>query len=297
MLQQTTVATVTPRYQRFLERWPTVEHLAAAPLEEVLAEWAGLGYYARARNLHACAQKVTALGGFPETEDGLRALPGIGDYTAAAIAAIAFGETATVVDTNVERIVARLHAIPRPIKEVRPQIRALAADLFADGHAGDIAQALMDLGATICRPKAPSCELCPLAEVCAAHASGTPEAFPPKPARKPKPERHGAAWIIEEDDAIFLVRRPGKGLLGGMAALPGTDWQDGLPAKAPALAVRHVFTHFALTLRLEKRLQPPAELDGWWQPIDRLDEAGLPTLYAKAVATWLASEREPTLIA
>ncbi|NNC47774.1 MAG: A/G-specific adenine glycosylase [Sphingomonas sp.] len=297
MLQQTTVATVTPRYWRFLERWPTVDDLAAAPLEEVLAEWAGLGYYARARNLHLCAKQVAALGGFPNTEARLRALPGIGDYTAAAIASIAFGETATVVDTNVERIVARLHAIPRPIKNVRPKIRALAADLFADGHAGDIAQALMDLGATICRPKAPRCDQCPLAAVCKAHASGTPEAYPPKPAKKDRPERHGTAWIIEQDEAIFLVRRPGKGLLGGMAALPGSDWQDGPPVQAGSLAVRHVFTHFALTLRLESRATPPDEMEGWWQPISHLDAAGLPTLYVKAIEAWRALEREAALIA
>ncbi len=297
MLQQTTVATVTPRYRRFLERWPTIDDLAAAPLEAVLAEWAGLGYYARARNLHACARKVAAMGGFPTNETGLRALPGIGEYTAAAIAAIAFGEQATVVDTNVERIVARLHAIDRPIKDTRPQIRALAADLFADGPSGDIAQALMDLGATICRPTAPRCDACPLAGVCKAYASGTPEAFPPKLARTAKPERHGTAWIIEQDRNIFLVRRPASGLLGGMAALPGTDWRDGEPLQAPLPAVRHVFTHFALTLQIESRDAVPDDIDGWWQPIDRLEEAGLPTLYAKAVAVWRASEREPSLIA
>lgn len=297
MLQQTTVATVTPRYQRFLDRWPSVEALAAAPLEDVLSEWAGLGYYARARNLHACAKEVAARGGFPATERELRALPGIGDYTAAAIAAIAFGQQATVIDTNVERIVARLHAIDRPIKESRAQIRTLAAGLFTDGPSGDIAQALMDLGATICRPKRPRCEECPLASVCKAKASGTPEAYPPKPAKKAKPERHGTAWIIHRKGAIFLVRRPDKGLLGGMAALPGTSWNEGEAAPAARLAVRHVFTHFALTLRIESRNLPPPRCEGWWQPIDRLDEAGLPTLYTKAIKAWDAAEREPSLIA
>ena len=221
MLQQTTVATVIPRFRRFVERWPTVEALAAAPDEEVLHEWAGLGYYARARNLIACARAVAANGGFPEDEAGLRALPGIGDYTAAAIAAIAFGRDTAPVDTNVERVVARLHATSD-----KTAIRAGAAAMVPAGQAGDFAQAMMDLGATICRPRNPDCGRCPLAGDCRALALGMPEAFPVKAPRKVRPVRHGVAHWIERDGALWLVRRPTKGLLGGMAALPGPEWGD-----------------------------------------------------------------------
>lgn len=295
MLQQTTVATVTPRYARFLEKWPTIEDLAASPLEELLGEWAGLGYYARARNLHACAVEVARRGGFPKRQAQLRELPGIGEYTAAAIAAIAFGEESVVVDTNVERVVARLHAIDRPIKEMRPALRKLAAKLFDGVPSGDMAQALMDLGATICRPKNPKCAACPLAGDCAAFASGTPEAFPPRPAKAKRPERHGTAWWIEREGTIFLTRRPEKGVLGRMAALPGTGWEDGEAPPSSVPAIRHVFTHFALTLRIEERDKPPANLDGWWYPIAKLDEAGLPTLYKKAVEAMLGMRKEPPL--
>ncbi|WP_260482653.1 A/G-specific adenine glycosylase [Sphingomicrobium flavum] len=295
MLQQTTVATVTPRFERFLQKWPSVEGLAAAPLEELLGEWAGLGYYARARNLHGCAVKVAEIGGFPSSEAALRQLPGIGDYTAAAIAAIAFGEDAVVIDTNVERVVARLHAIDRPIKDVRPQIRTLAGELYAGVPSGEMAQALMDLGATICRPKNPKCEACPIADDCKAYASGNPQAFPPRPAKAKRPERHGIAWWIELDGQLFLTRRADKGMLGGMAALPGPDWQDGEAPPSPLPAIRHVFTHFALTLRIEQRSQPPANLEGWWHPLDRLEEAGLPTLYRKAADAMLAQRKEAPL--
>ena len=280
MLQQTTVAAVTPRFERFVTRWPTVEALAEAKDEDVLSEWAGLGYYARARNLIACARKVARRGGFPETAADLRSLPGIGDYTSAAIAAIAFGEDAAAVDTNVERVVARLHAIDRP---TRAQIEQLFRDMLRSGRAGDLAQALMDLGATICRPKNPLCASCPIAADCAAFASGIPERFPlPKPKRV-RPLRHGVAYWIEQRDCVWLVRRPAKGLLGGMAALPGSEWQDGpLPVRP---AVRHVFTHFALELGIERRSSVTG--DGWWQPLDTLEHAGLPTLYRKAVAAFL----------
>ena len=284
MLQQTTVATVVPRFLRFVERWPSVEALAAAPDEQVLQEWAGLGYYARARNLIACARVVAASGGFPDSEAGLRALPGIGDYTAAAIAAIAFGRDSMPVDTNIERVVARLEATSD-----KAAIRAAAAALVPAGQAGDFAQAMMDLGATICRPRAPDCLACPLQVDCKAFAMGTPDAFPVKAARKVRPIRYGAVHWIERDGAVWLVRRPAKGLLGGMAALPGPEWGES-PWSAPALAeVRHVFTHFEL--RLAVIAGGAAEGDGWWQPVDRMAEAGLPTLYARAVEAVLGQRR------
>ncbi|WP_343343965.1 A/G-specific adenine glycosylase [Sphingomicrobium sp. XHP0239] len=289
MLQQTTVATVGPRFRSFVERWPTVESLAESPVEDLLAAWAGLGYYARARNLHACAVRVAARGGFPDTEAALRELPGIGDYTAAAIAAIAFGRDAVVVDTNVERVVARLIALDRPVREEKALIRDEAAKLYDGMDAGTVAQALMDLGATICRPRDPRCSECPLRAHCAAFATGTPAAFPPRPARKDRPDRHGTAWWIERDGAIFLVRRPGRGMLGGMAALPGSDWHDGPLPPTDAPSIVHGFTHFTLALAIEPRAEPDAGAEGWWQPLDRLDEAGLPTLYKKAIAAMQAA--------
>jgi A/G-specific adenine glycosylase len=288
MLQQTTVAAVTPRFLRFVERWPTIEALAAARDADVLHEWAGLGYYARARNLIACAREVAARGGFPEDEAGLRKLPGIGAYTAAAMAAIAFGKQATPVDTNVERVIARLHGL-----NDKAEIRAAAEAMTPFGHAGDFAQATMDLGAQVCRPKAPLCGACPLAVDCCALALGMPEAFPPAKARKARPQRHGVAWWIERDGCLWLIRRPAKGMLGGMAGLPGPDWQD-LPVEGPAIAkVRHVFTHFSLDLAVVPTSEPQGE--GWWQPIDRLAEAGLPTLYRRAVEAVLA--QSPALAA
>jgi A/G-specific adenine glycosylase len=285
MLQQTSVAAVIPRFLRFVERWPTVDALAAATDEDVLHEWAGLGYYARARNLIACARQVVAMGGFPDNEITLRASHGIGDYTAAAIAAIAFGRDTMPIDTNVERIVARLEATSD-----KKAIRAAAKAMLPPGQAGDFAQAMMDLGATICRPRAPDCPACPLAEDCQALALGIPEAFPAKPERKPRPVRFGIAHWVEQDDAVWLVRRPAKGMLGGMAALPGPDWTD-QPVPAPAIAeIRHVFTHFEL--RLSVVAASTAEGDGWWQPIASLADAGLPTLYRRA-AEALLERRKP----
>jgi A/G-specific adenine glycosylase len=284
MLQQTSVAAVIPRFTRFVARWPDVASLAAADGAEVLAEWAGLGYYARARNLVACARVVAQSGAFPSSEAALRALPGVGAYTAAAIAAIAFGRHAVVVDTNVERVIARLHAIARPVAEARAEIRALAEAMTPARRAGDFAQAMMDLGATICRPRAPSCATCPLSPCCAAFASGTPEAFPaPKPKRE-RPQRHGVAWWIERDGAVWLVRRPAKGLLGAMAALPGPEWGIS-PVAQPAFvlaSIAHGFTHFTLALDVVARAEPPPGA-GWWHPLDRIAEAGLPTLYRSAV--------------
>lgn len=285
MLQQTTVAAVTPRFRRFIARWPTVDALAAAPDEDVLQEWAGLGYYARARNLIACARTVAARGGFPRTEAELRELPGLGAYTAAAIAAIAFGERATVVDTNVARVIARYHGVATSLDQAREEIRQLAEAMTPADRPGDFAQATMDLGATICRPRAPGCPACPLAAGCAAFASRNPEAYPAAKPRRQRPHRHGTAWWIERDGATWLVRRPDKGMLGGMAALPGTEWDDERPATPPIATITHGFTHFTLDLHIITRAEPVG--DGWWQPITKLGEAGLPTLYRKAVEAML----------
>ena len=290
MLQQTTVATVTPRYRRFLERWPTIEALAVATDEEILGEWAGLGYYARARNLIACARAVAEGGGFPGTEAELRRLPGIGAYTAAAVAAIAFGEDAVPLDTNVIRVVARVFGLTDKAK-----VEAVAQAWWPRGRAGDFAQALMDLGATICRPKAPACSACPLQQDCTAARLGTPEAFPAKAAKKERPHRFGIAWWCRRRDAVWLIRRPSSGLLGGMAALPGPEWTEGRPSANPLAVARHGFTHFTLDLFVVPVAEPRG--DGWGQDVARLDEAGLPTLYRRAVEAALAAEREPRLAA
>jgi len=287
MLQQTTVATVKPRFRRFVERWPTVEALAQAADEQVLQEWAGLGYYARARNLIACAREVAGRGGFPRTEAELRRLPGLGPYTAAAIAAIAFGERAVVIDTNVARVVARLHGLDRTLAEAQAEIRALADEMVPADRSGDLAQAMMDLGAGICRPRKPMCHECPLASGCRAFKSGNPEAFPAPKIRRQRPHRHGIAWWIERQGAIWLVRRPAEGLLGGMAALPGAEWGDEEPSGSSLATVSHGFTHFTLDLHVVGRTSPePGE--GWWHPLDRIGEAGLPTLYARAIEAVLA---------
>jgi A/G-specific adenine glycosylase len=278
MLQQTTVAAVVPRFERFTVRWPTVEALAAASDEAVLSEWAGLGYYARARNLIACAREVARRGAFPRTAADLRELPGIGSYTAAAIAAIAFDEAAPAVDTNVERVVARLKALRQPR---RSEIERLVVEMIPKGRAGDLTQSMMDLGATICRPKAPRCAACPVSVDCAAFASGTPEAFPARRERGARPHKFGVAWWIERDGRVWLVRRPPKGLLGGMAALPGGEWTATRQDPASSVGtVRHVFTHFSLDLSIARRADPAG--DGWWQPLDTLSDAGLPTLYRRA---------------
>jgi A/G-specific adenine glycosylase len=278
-----------------------VTDLAAAADEDVMAAWAGLGYYARARNLLACARAVAARGGaFPDTEDELRALPGLGAYTAAAVAAIAFGRRAVVVDANVERVVSRLFALEEPLPGSRPTIRALADTITPDKRAGDFAQAMMDLGATVCTSRAPRCLLCPLADPCKARAAGEPERLPVKAAKKAKPTRQGRAFWIERDDHVWLVRRPDKGMLGGMRALPDDGWiarSDGSgegPIAGPwenAGRVGHVFTHFALELSLQVHNgalagDPPGE--GEWWPLDRIEEAGLPTLFAKAARLALA---------
>ena len=307
MLQQTTVASVKTYFKKFINKWKSVEALAAADTADVMAAWAGLGYYARARNLYACAQQVVRdFGGvFPDTESGLRALPGIGDYTGAAIAAIAFGRRAVVVDANVERVASRLGAITVPLPASKPRIRALVDAMTpseASGRAGDFAQAMMDLGATICTVKAPKCLLCPLTSWCQAATQGIAESLPVKAPKKAKPQRRGWAWWVERDGQVLLVRRPAKGLLGGMLALPGSDWveeagegadkaAESLPLPRNAVpmerAVHHVFTHFALRLELARAdsLAIDANLlaEGLWVDIDILSEVGLPTLYKKAV--------------
>ena len=293
MLQQTTVAAVVPRFERFVDRWPDVEALAAASDADVLSEWAGLGYYARARNLIACAREVAARDGFPRTSAELRKLPGIGSYTAAAIAAIAFGEDAAAVDTNVQRVAARLKGLREP---PRSQIEALVLQMIPSGQAGDFTQAMMDLGATICRPKFPNCAQCPLRTDCAAYASGDPEAYPTMKKKAVRPHRHGVAWWIKRDGQIWLVRRPSKGMLGGMAALPGDDWTLGASPSINAIGtVRHVFTHFTLDLHIVPKPDPVGE--GWWQPLEQLAEAGLPTLYRRAVEVAFAASNAKPLAA
>ncbi len=298
MLQQTTVAAVKPYFAKFTTLWPTVEDLAAASDEEIMAAWAGLGYYSRARNLAKCAREVAALGGFPKTEAELRELPGLGAYTAAAIAAIAFGERAVVVDANVERVVARLFAIEEPLPGARKEIRAQAEAITPADRAGDFAQAMMDLGSSICTSKSPRCLLCPLSDECAGRRAGEPERLPVKPPKKAKPERVGIAYWIERDAHVWLVTRPGTGMLGGMRALPDNGWTaraDGTgepPVKAQwesLGSVRHTFTHAHLTLAVARGAvdsEPKGEGD-WW-PIDRIEEAGLPTLFAKAARLALA---------
>ena len=300
MLQQTTVPHATPYWERFLERWPTVAHLADAPREDVLAAWAGLGYYARARNLHACAQKVAheLAGAFPSDLEGLLALPGVGDYTANAIRAAAFDLPASVVDGNVERVITRMVRLETPLPKAKPQIKAIAADLASTERPGDYAQAIMDLGATVCTPKSPDCAACPWSDWCAARAEGDQTRYPLKEKKKTKPVRRGACFHVLRDGAIWLRRRPETGLLGAMMEVPGTDWIEGaLPGSdvtsaAPFEAgwrnagqVRHVFTHFALELDVLCAVAP----DGWtpeegdWTALSGLKEAGLPSVMMKAV--------------
>ncbi len=297
MLQQTTVATVRPRFAAFIARWPNVAALAAADDADLMAAWAGLGYYARARNLLECARAVVADHGghFPQEEAALRALPGIGDYTAAAISAIAFGRRAVVIDGNVERVVSRLFAITTPLPAAKPIIRAHADSITPATRAGDFAQAMMDLGASLCSPRAPECLLCPLRTSCKAAATGKPDQFPVKPAKHAKPQRFGTIFWIERDAQVLLVRRPAKGLLGGMRALPTGPWADAPPglAQAPLPGaewqfvtdrVAHVFTHFRLELALAIASIEghSAAVTGEWWAIDSLDSAGLPTVFAKA---------------
>ncbi|MCK0207201.1 A/G-specific adenine glycosylase [Starkeya koreensis] len=301
MLQQTTVVTVAPYYAAFLARWPDVAALAAAPLEEVLSAWAGLGYYARARNLHACARAVVERHGgrFPETEEALLALPGIGPYTAAAIASIAFERRAAPVDGNWERVVARLFAVKAALPRARPALRALALTLLPPARFGDFAQAMMDLGATICTPRKPACALCPWTEACAARASGAPERYPVKAAKAAKPTRRGVAFLAVRADGAVLVRsRPPRGLLGGMSEVPSTPWEEEQPAKpvvhAPLRAswtalnapVTHVFSHFALELEVWRAALPaatPAPDGHRWVVPDGFDAEAFPSVMRKVL--------------
>lgn len=306
MLQQTTVATVRPRYAAFLARWPSVTALAAAPLDAVLSEWAGLGYYARARNLHKCAVAVAARGGFPDTEEELRTLPGVGDYTAAAIAAIAFDRRAVVMDGNIERVAARLFAIKTPMPKAKPELKASMSAVWPQKRSGDFAQGLMDLGSGVCTPRAPRCLLCPLSDHCKGRAEGVAEALPVKAGKRAKPVRRGIAYALVNDHGEMLFeRRPEKGLLGGMLGLPGTAWLEReAPVAAakdwaewrPAGTVKHTFTHFHLELEVMTAPAPKgfraAKDQHWLAPA----AARLPTVMRKAVERVIAlTDHSPAL--
>jgi A/G-specific adenine glycosylase len=309
MLQQTGVKTVGPYFLKFVARWPDVDALARASLDDVLRMWAGLGYYSRARNLHACAVAVRRDhdGAFPDTEEGLRALPGIGPYTASAIAAIAFGRRTMPVDGNIERVVSRLFAVEEPLPQAKPLIQTLATTLLVadedESRAGDSAQALMDLGSSICTPKKPACALCPLNDDCAARQRGDQETFPHKAPKKTGTLRRGAAFIVTRGEELLVRTRSEKGLLGGMTEVPGSDWlaeqQDKAAlAQAPALkgvarwhrkagVVTHVFTHFPLelviyTAKVAARAAAPKGMR--WVPIATLKDEALPNVMRKAIA-------------
>jgi len=300
MLQQTTVPHAAPYFLRFTERWPTVAHLAAAEDADVMAAWAGLGYYARARNLLKCARVVAEdhAGRFPRTEDALRALPGIGAYTAAAVAAIAFDRPATVVDGNVERVMARLHAVETPLPAAKPILVAHAEALTPPERPGDYAQAVMDLGATLCTPKSPACGICPWREPCAARAAGTAPDLPRKSPKAAKPTRRGAVFVaVTPSGALLMETRPPKGLLGGMPAPPTTDWTEDGPAdplaEAPVPAdwrgldaeARHVFTHFQLilTIFVATAAEESRPARGAFVPRARAQVGNTPTAFAKAL--------------
>ncbi|RPF70803.1 A/G-specific adenine glycosylase [Aurantiacibacter spongiae] len=298
MLQQTTTAAVAPYFAKFTLRWPTVEALAAADEADIMAEWAGLGYYSRARNLVKAARAVAERGGFPDTERELRELPGLGAYTAAAVAAIAFDRRAVVVDANVERVVARLFAIEDPLPGARKAIREATDAITPAERAGDFAQGMMDLGATICTARDARCLLCPLSALCRGRAEGDPLRLPVKPAKKAKPRRSGTAFWIERDGAVWLVRRAGRGMLGGMRALPDDGWsarrdgEDDPPVAGAWKAggvVRHGFTHFDLELGVAIHAGDGVPTgEGEWWPVGQLEEAGLPTLFARAAQLVLA---------
>ena len=309
MLQQTTVTAVIPYYENFVSRFPTVQALAAAPLDTVLSAWAGLGYYARARNLHACAQAVDKLGGFPSSLDALRALPGIGVYTAAAIRAIAFDLPAVPVDGNVERVTARLFAIDTPMPAAKPAMQAAAAQLGADPDAmarpSDFAQALFDLGATLCTPTAPACALCPWSAYCAGYRTGTAPGLPVRAPKKIRPIRYGVHFYATDGTNLFLRRRPPSGLLGGMTELPGTPWreQTWTPAEARLHApidaawrvagqVRHVFTQFELRIEVWAGSVNALAGDGFAHPLSGLDDVALPSVMLKCVRSAQGDSRQ-----
>lgn len=300
MLQQTTVAAVKAYFLRFTSLWPTVQDLAAAPDAQVMAEWAGLGYYARARNLLACARTVADLGGFPDSRAGLAALPGIGPYTSAAISAIAFQRRETVVDGNVERVVSRLFAVETALPAARPELVALAQTLTPPQRPGDYAQAMMDLGATICTPRNPACGICPIIAHCAARRLGIAADLPRKAAKKPKPQRCGTVWIGFAGDRVLVETRPERGLLGGTLAFPSSGW-DGSDLPPPAAAdwrelgsVRHIFTHFALDLTvMAGRLTSNPER-GNLAPLRDFRPSALPGLMRKAWSLARPSEAPET---
>ncbi len=304
MLQQTTVAAVGPYFRSFAQRWPDFASLAAAEDADVMAAWAGLGYYARARNLVKCARVVASeySGQLPDTEAELLKLPGIGSYTAAAVAAIAFNQRAVVVDANVERVVSRLFAIDAPLPAAKAAIRAATDAITPAARAGDFAQAMMDLGAGICSVRNPSCMICPLLAHCVAGQAGTAEAYPVKAAKKAKPHRTGTAYWFQRDDTVWLVTRDGKGMLGGMRALPDDGWSaqkdgDGVaPFNADwqmlPQSVAHVFTHFTLSLDIAVTASVPTDIEhdeGEYWPLKSLDKAGLPTLFNKVAKAVIAS--------
>ncbi len=312
MLQQTTVEAVKAYFLKFTQRWPDVLALAAATEDDVLRGWAGLGYYSRARNLKKCADMVAYQhkGEFPASVDGLKQLPGIGDYTSAAIAAIAFNIPAAVVDGNVERVVSRLFAIKTMMPQAKSEIRKFTEQLTPQSRPGDFAQAMMDLGATICTPKKPACILCPLNDNCAALAEGDPEFYPVKAPKKARPIRYGAGFVIlSPDDKVYLRKRADKGLLGGMSEVPNSDWvaaddtaepeyiaqltaAELAPFAAqwqPCGSITHIFTHFELRLSIYKAATtavPPSN-NGWWVDADRLHDEALPTVMKKAISAAL----------
>ncbi len=310
MLQQTTVTAVKPYYERFLERWPRVEDLAQAELDHVLTEWAGLGYYARARNLHKCAKMITNDHGgvFPDTEEALKSLPGIGPYTAAAIASIAFNRCAVVVDGNVERVMARVFAIEQPLPQSKTVLIELAASLTRDHRPGDYAQAVMDLGATVCTPKSPSCVICPWQSPCKARKLGIAAELPRKSPKQSKPTRRGVCfWLTRQDGAILLRRRQEKGLLGGMMEVPSTSWQAEILSNEAVLSqapikigrskwtpleggVSHTFTHFNLELETRSAVLTEKQATGIgtqadyvWVHLDALGDHALPSVMRKVV--------------
>jgi A/G-specific adenine glycosylase len=315
MLQQTTVAATGPYFQRFLARFPTVETLARAPVEDVMHAWSGLGYYARARNLHKAAQRIVAefRGRMPDTEEALLVLPGIGAYTAAAIAAIAFDRRAAAVDGNAERVVARLFAIAEPMPAAKKAIRARALEIVPDARPGDFAQALMDLGSGICTPTAPKCMLCPLADICAARSLGIAEQLPARVPKVERPTRRGTAfWITDSKGRVLLRRRPPSGLLGGMMEIPSSAWREGRLNRSEALKeapldlewrvlpdhVRHVFTHFALDLAVVTARASNSEAHSLkapfaWRAVDALSQEALPSVMTKIARLALAESEEP----
>ena len=292
MLQQTTTPHAAPYFLDFTERWPGVNDLAAAKDEDVMTAWAGLGYYARARNLLACARAVANQHGgvFPDTEEGLRALPGVGAYTAAAVAAIAFGRAANVVDGNIERVMSRLFAVETPLPDAKQSLAHLAGTLVGKDRPGDWAQALMDLGATVCTPRSPKCLVCPLITDCAAFARGDPQTFPRKAKKADRPHRQGIAYVALRDGDVALLLRSAKGLLGGMLGLPTTDWATSEPVPTPPVranwrdagSIDHVFTHFSLTLRVLVA-ETTTEVSGAVWKSHTEARAALPTVFTKAL--------------